>query len=183
MLAKLIDFLGRLFGQVPTTTLEPTRIGRTGPDGLKLIEYYEGLRLESYQDSVGVWSIGYGDTGPHVNKGDKITKAEAERRLAVRLRDEFEPGVLAALKASTSQREFDAMVSLAYNVGVRAFANSTLVKKFNQADTMGAADEFPRWDKAGGKSLLGLRRRRAAERALFLGADADEAIREGLNVD
>src|SRR5690606_8404037 len=115
--------------------------------------------------------------------GDKITQEEADRRLALRLRDEFEPVVFRALRVNPSQPEFDAMVSLAYNIGVHAFSNSTLVKKFNAMDTMGAANEFPRWDKAGGKSLKGLRRRRASERARFLGMSADAAIAEGAQVE
>ena len=180
MLNKLIELLWRLFGRHDPA---PAPVCRTSAEGIKLIKHYEGVKLKAYQDAVGVWTIGYGDTGPHVNPGDKITQEEADRRLALRLRDEFEPGVFRALRVNPSQPEFDAMVSLAYNIGVHAFSNSTLVKKFNAMDTMGAANEFPRWDKAGGRSLKGLRRRRASERARFLGMSADAAIAEGAQVE
>jgi lysozyme len=143
-----------------------------------VIRHYEGCSLKAYQDIVGVWTIGYGDT-ENVNPGMVITQQEAEERLTRRLRREFEPGVRAVVNEPIQQGQFDAMVSLAYNIGVSAFANSTLVKLFNAGDVQLAADQFPRWDKAGGKSVKGLRRRRAAERALFLGANAAYAIAAG----
>lgn len=151
----------------------------TSKDGQELIRHYEGLRLTSYKDSVGVWTVGYGDTGPSVVEGVTITKAEADRRLAARLSREFEPGVRAALKQKPTQWQFDAMVSLAYNVGVKNFQGSTLVRKFNAGDAMGAADQFPLWQNAGGRSLKGLRRRRAAERAFFLGEGIAKSLQIG----
>jgi lysozyme len=181
MLKKLIDFLAGLFGKQETPA--PAPVTRTSAEGIKLIKHYEGVKLKAYRDPVGVLTIGYGHTGPDVIEGLEITQTQADKLLAERLANEFEPGVLAALTKNPSQHEFDAMVSLAYNVGVHAFKNSTLVKKFNAMDIQGAADEFLRWDKAGGKSLKGLRRRRAAERAMFLGADAQEAITVGLSYD
>jgi lysozyme len=108
-----------------------------------------------------------------------ITRQEAEDRLENRLARDFELGVRAAITAGMRQEQFDGMVCLAYNIGVGAFANSTLVKLFNAGDIQLAADQFTRWDKAGGKSLKGLRKRRAAERALFLGANAAYAIAAG----
>lgn len=122
--------------------------------------------------------MGYGDT-ENVTEGMVITQQEAEDRLERRLDRDFEPGVRAAITAGIRQEQFDAMVCLAYNIGVGAFSNSTLVKLFNAGDIQLAADQFLRWDKAGGKSLKGLRRRRAAERALFLGANAAYAIAAG----
>lgn len=148
---------------------------------MTVIKHYEGLRLNAYRDPVGVVTIGYGDTGPHVQMGQTITEAEAERRLSDRLSNEFIPGVLACVTRSMKTCELDAMTSLAYNVGVGALAGSTLVRKFNAGEP--TADEFLRWHYAGGKSLKGLRRRRAAERALFLGASGRDAIREGDRVD
>lgn len=127
---------------------------------------------------MGVWTIGYGDT-ENVLPGLVITQQEAEDRLEHRLARDFEPGVQAAITAGMRQEQFDAMVCLAYNIGVGAFAGSTLVKLFNAGDIALAADQFLRWDKAGGKSLKGLRRRRTAERALFLGANAAYAIAAG----
>ncbi|EJO30250.1 lysozyme [Achromobacter marplatensis] len=146
--------------------------------GLTVLKHYEGCELKAYQDSVGVWTIGYGDT-ENVLPGMTITRQEAEDRLERRLARDFEPGVRAAISAGMRQEQFDAMVCLAYNIGVGAFAGSTLVKLFNAGDIQLAADQFPRWDKAGGKSLKGLRKRRAAERALFLGANAAYAIAAG----
>ncbi len=146
--------------------------------GLKILKHYEGCRLEAYQDIVGIWTIGYGDT-ENVHPGLVITQAEAEERLRNRLARDFEPSVLQCLTHIATQYQFDAMVCLAYNIGAVAFANSTLVRLFNAGDIQLAADQFPRWDKAGGKSVKGLRRRRAAERALYLGETADKAISIG----
>ncbi len=153
-------------------------VNNVGPDGRELLEHYEGLRLTAYQDSVGVWTIGYGDT-ENVHEGMTITQAEADERLNGRLSRDFVPGVLAVLKRESSQSQFDAMVCFAYNVGIGALTSSTLLRLFNSGDIAGAADQFPRWDKAGGQSLKGLRKRRAAERALFLGADVENAIAVG----
>lgn len=148
------------------------------PDGLALIKHYEGCRLQAYRDAVGIWTIGYGDT-KNVQPGLVITQAEADQRLCDRLAAEFVPEVLAALNAPPLQCQLDAMVSLAYNIGTGAFARSTLLKFVNRAQPDAAADQFPRWDKAGGVSLRGLRRRRAAERALFKGKPLAEALRIG----
>lgn len=127
---------------------------------------------------MGVWTIGYGDT-ENVIPGMVITREEAEDRLERRLGRDFEPGVRNAITAGMRQEQFDAMVCLAYSIGVSAFTSSTLVKLFNAGDIQLAADQFLRWDKAGGRSLKGLRRRRAAERALFLGTNAAYAIAAG----
>lgn len=178
---KLIDWVLSLFKRPGPRPSSP--VTRTSADGIKIIKHYEGVRLKAYQDAVGVWTIGYGHTGPDVYEGMTIAQEQAEKLLARRLVDEFEPAVMGALRIRPSQHEFDAMVSLAYNIGVGAFANSTLVKRFNSMDTMGAANEFLRWDKAGGKLLKGLRRRRAAERARFLGAGAEAAIEQGAQVE
>ena len=147
-------------------------------NGLTVLKHYEGCKLKAYRDSVGVLTIGFGDT-QNVTEGVVITQEEAEDRLERRLGRDFEPGVKAAITAHMRQEQFDAMVCLAYNIGVGAFTASTLVKLFNAGDIQLAADQFTRWDKAGGKSLKGLRRRRAAERALFLGANAAYAIAAG----
>ncbi len=145
-----------------------------------VLKYFEQCRLEAYWDDDGkVWTIGWGDTGPDVVKGLVITQAEADKRLGDRLANEFVPGVAATIKRKAEQCEFDAMVDLAYNIGVAAFKGSTLVRKFNVGDIPGAADEFKRWNKSGGKVLLGLRRRRAADRSRFMGAAGEQAIKIG----
>ncbi len=163
-------------------TPEPQKASPTdmSADGLAILRYFESCRLEAYWDADGkVWTIGWGDTGPDVVQGLRITQAEADQRLQRRLAHEFVPGVLNALTRPATQAQLDAMVDLAYNIGVEAFQDSTLVRLFNAGDQAGAAEQFPRWNKSGGKVLLGLRRRRAADRARFLGASGAEAIKIG----
>lgn len=150
---------------------------QTSEAGLTVLRHYEGCRLRAYRDIKGIWTIGYGDTGPDVVEELEITQAQADARLKHRLSTEFEPAVLNA--GPRRQCEFDAMVGLAYNIGATAFAQSTLARLYREGDTQGAADQFPRWDKAGSQSVLGLRRRRYAEQSLFLGADAAAAISIG----
>jgi lysozyme len=140
-----------------------------------MIERNEGLRLNAYQDSGGVWTIGYGDTGPDVVPGLVITREEASRRLSDRLAREFEPGVRKAIGAApTTQAQFDSMVSLSYNIGVGAFARSSVVRRHIAGDYVEAANEFLAWNKAGRppRVLAGLVRRRTEERALYLSGPA-----------
>lgn len=139
---------------------------KTSEKGIALIKEFEGLRLEAYKCQADVWTIGYGHTR-EVKPGDSITEETAERMLVDDVRV-FELAVERALTIPVTQYQFDALVSLAFNIGANAFAGSTLVKKLNAGDMKGAADEFLRWNKAGGRVLNGLTRRREAERALFL---------------
>lgn len=136
------------------------------------IKEHEGLRLKAYLDSVGVWTIGYGDTGPDVVKGLVITKAQAEERLRKRL-VEFEGYVNDMVKVALTQNQFDALVSLVYNIGPTNFKSSTLLRKLNAGDYKGAAEQFLVWNKGRVKGSLvilpGLVTRRAAERRMFLG--------------
>ncbi|MGB6105629.1 MAG: lysozyme [Pusillimonas sp.] len=149
-------------------------------NGLKLLKHYEGLSLTAYRDVAGVLTIGYGDT-ENVTSGMRITEAEAEQRLQTRLTRDFVPGVITALTQAPTQHQLDAMTSLAYNIGVAAFQRSTLLKRFNEGDISAAADQFLVWHYAAKKSIKGLRKRRAAERMLFLGGDAASAINIGDN--
>lgn len=175
MISALMAWLESLFRKShPMDEKEP--VDHISQNCVELIKYYEGVRLTAYRDAVGIITIGYGDTGSHISMGDTITLDEAEARLQRRLDGEFVPGVLNAINREPRQCELDAMVSLAYNIGTGAFARSTLVKMYNDGDTAGAAEQFLRWDKAGGVSLLGLRRRRASERLLFLGHSIHDAI-------
>jgi lysozyme len=135
--------------------------------GLSLIKEFEGLRLEAYQDIVGVWTIGYGHTGPDVIKGKIITTDEASALLAKDV-SKFEVGVRKLVPANCTVNQFSALVCFSYNVGLGALSKSTLLKKFRAGDTSGAAEEFLKWNRAGGKEVAGLTRRRVAERALFL---------------
>jgi len=143
-------------------------------DGLNIVKQFEGCELTAYQDSVGVWTIGYGHTAmagpPTVYAGQTITKAEAEEILKRDL-NKFENGVRDLVKVSVNSDQFSALVSFSFNVGLGALADSTLLRKLNAGDYQGAANEFPRWVKAGGQTLPGLVRRRNAEQALFLGQD------------
>jgi GH24 family phage-related lysozyme (muramidase) len=141
------------------------------PAGRKAIRQHEGEVLTAYLDSVGVLTIGVGHTSaagpPTVTKGMTITAAQSDEILSRDLKT-FEKGVRAAVKVKLSQNEFDALVSLAFNIGVGAFSKSTLVRKLNAGDRAGAAEQFLVWNKAGGRVLKGLSNRRADERKLFL---------------
>lgn len=140
-------------------------------DGILLIKKFEGCSLAAYQDSVGVWTIGYGWTQPvagkPVGRGMTITQNTAEQLLLTGL-SQYEAGVTNLVNKPLTQHQFDALVSFAYNLGIKSLGTSTLLKKLNAGDYQGAADEFPKWNKAGGKVLNGLIARRAAERSLFL---------------
>ena len=135
--------------------------------GLALIKRFEGLRLEAYRCPAGVLTIGYGSTGPHVKRGMVITEEEAEALLRKDL-ERFEEGVGVIAGHATSD-QFSAMVSLAFNIGLGAFATSTVVKRHKLGNHMGAANAFLMWKRAGGRILDGLIRRREAERRLYLG--------------
>lgn len=139
--------------------------------GINLITSFEDLKLKAYDDGVGVWTIGYGTTvypnGVVVKKGDSCTLEQAKSFFQHDLR-RFETTVNGIVTVSLSQNQFNALVSLAYNIGINAFKNSTLVNYLNAGNYKAAADQFLVWNKGGGKVLKGLVRRRAAERDLFL---------------
>ncbi|HGM5321634.1 TPA: lysozyme [Serratia marcescens] len=140
-------------------------------NGIELIKRFEGLELKAYQDSVGVWTIGYGWTqtvdGKKIAPGMRIDQATAERLLKCGV-VQYEQGVNQLVKVRITQGQFDALMSFAYNLGLRSLSTSTLLRKLNDGDKQGAADEFDRWVNAGGKRLDGLVTRRAAERRMFL---------------
>lgn len=147
--------------------------------GRKAIAGHEGVRLKAYPDPATggePWTIGVGHTSvagpPKVYQGLTITAAECDEILSRDLAT-FEAAVSKAVTAPLNQNQFDALVSLAFNIGAGAFARSTLVKKLNDRDYRGAADQFTVWNKAGGRVKNGLVKRRADERALFLRAYAD----------
>ncbi|WP_425878169.1 lysozyme [Acinetobacter sp. TWP2-2-3] len=144
---------------------------RVSPSGIDLMCNFEGLELKAYDDGVGVWTIGFGTTkypnGIRVKKGDTCTLDEAKAYMQNDLKD-FERTVNDAVNVSINQNQFDALVSLAYNIGATAFKKSTLVKRLNEGNYKAAANQFNVWVNAGGKRMQGLVNRRAAERALFL---------------
>lgn len=145
---------------------------QTSDKGIALLKEFEGCKLTAYQDSVGVWTIGYGWTQPvdgkPIRAGMTIKQETAERLLKTGLVS-YESDVSRLVKVGVTQGQFDALVSFTYNLGSRSLSTSTLLRKLNAGDYAGAADEFLRWNKAGGKVLNGLTRRREAERDLFLG--------------
>lgn len=144
---------------------------KTSQVGIDLISSFEDTKLQAYDDGVGVWTIGIGTTvypnGVKVKKGDTCTLEQAKTYFSHDL-NRFENTVNELVKVAISQNQFDALVSLTYNIGQTAFSKSTLLKKLNAKDYAGAADQFLVWIRGGGKVLKGLERRRAAERALFL---------------
>jgi lysozyme len=136
-------------------------------NGLELTKSFEGLRLEAYQDVGGVWTIGYGHTGPDLLAGMKISQADADAML----RADLSVAVACVSRGVTekiSQAQFDAMTDFCFNVGRGNFLQSSLLRKVNVGDFEGAAAQFLLWVNAGGKRVEGLERRRQAERAMFL---------------
>ena len=139
---------------------------------IDLVKEFEGLRTTAYKDSAGVWTIGYGTTGRagvgiDPVEGMEITEAEAEYYLQKGL-EKFSTEITGAITQPINENEFGAFVSLAYNIGSGAFKRSTALRKFNAGDKQGSANAMLMWNKAGGRVLNGLIRRREAERALFL---------------
>lgn len=151
--------------------LDDSRVMRTSPEGRAAIAQREGNKLTAYRDSVGILTIGVGHTSaagaPTVAPGMTITPAQSDEILSRDLAT-FERAVREAVKVPLKQHEFDALVSLAFNIGGGAFSKSTLVKNLNAGDRAGAANAFLSWNRAGGKVLKGLTTRREAERKQFL---------------
>lgn len=140
-------------------------------NGYKLIQGFEGLRLNAYKDSVGIPTIGYGnityENGEKVKMGDKISQERADALFRF-FADRFAAQVDAAITVPVTQNQFNAVVSLAYNIGIGNFRKSTLLKKLNKCSsdkTIG--NEFLRWKFAGGKELSGLKKRRKEEAELY----------------
>jgi lysozyme len=150
-----------------------------GPDGLDLITTYEDLVLNAYPDpATGAepYTIGYGHTG-EVQLGDTVTKLGAE----MLLRDDlarFEDGVTKLVRVPMTQREFDSLVSFAFNVGLGNLKASTLLRKLNMGMRYDCSQEFQKWNKGAGKVMKGLQRRRHAESLVFLGQGSQAAMLE-----
>lgn len=138
---------------------------KTSSTGLKLIKTYEGFRAKAYYDAVGVVTIGYGTT-KNVKMGQTISEAQAEMFLAADVAY-FESKVSEMVKVKLTQNQFDALVSWMYNLGETNFRNSTMLKVLNQGRYDLIPDQMMRWNKAGGKVLAGLTRRRNSEGVLF----------------
>lgn len=137
--------------------------------GVNLIKRFEGYRGHAYHlPGEKFWTIGYGDFGAHVKAGQYITEHEAERRLRHRLSTEFEPGVNRLVTTHVNQNRYDALVSLAYNVGLGNFGSSTVLRQTNRRHFLRAAAAFHLWVRGATGKLPGLVRRRNAEARLFL---------------
>lgn len=120
---------------------------RTTSNGVAVMHFYEACKLSAYPDPAtgcAPWTIGYGCTGPGIAQGLTWTQEQAERAFVDRLVDEFEPGIDRLVKVPLFPGQFDALVSLAYNIGLRNLRGSTLVKLLNAGDVDGAAAQFPR---------------------------------------
>jgi len=138
-------------------------------EGISLIKNYEGCRLEAYQDSVGIWTIGYGVI-KGVKEGDQINQEEADHLLKEEL-PEYEGYINDMIKVPLEQCQFDALVCWVYNLGPNNLKDSTLLRILNDGDYDGVPEQIKRWNKAGGKVLAGLVKRRAAEADLFKGKE------------
>lgn len=149
---------------------------RTSRAGLDLIKQFEGLELRAYRCPSGIWTIGYGHTAkagaPVPVAGMVITPERAEEILRADL-GAYEAAVRKAITRQPTQAQFDAMVSLCFNIGPDGFARSSVLRLFNAGDMQAAADAFRLWNKSRGRVLRGLVRRREAERDLFLSEPGD----------
>lgn len=146
---------------------------KTSDKGLALIKSFEGFSARPYLCPAGVPTIGYGATyypdGRRVTMQDKpVSEADATAMLRSMLAS-YEAGVSRYVLVPVTQGQFDALVSFAYNLGLSALKGSTLLRLVNARDYAGAAAQFVSWNRAGGKVLPGLTRRREAERKLFVG--------------
>lgn len=138
---------------------------KTSAKGIELIKAFEGFESQAYLCPANVWTIGYGTTS-NVKKGQVITESQAVTFLEDDL-EKFEKAVNSLVKVKLTQDQFDALVSWVYNLGQGNFASSTMLRLLNQGKYDTVPDQMLRWNKAGGKALAGLTRRRKAEGDLF----------------
>mgnify|MGYP001298266359 CR=1 FL=1 len=141
-------------------------------EGKSLIKKFEGCVLDSYQDAVGVWTIGFGHT-KNVKKGDTWSQSHAEEMLDAEL-IEYEDYIHEYVKVDLTQNQFDALVSWCYNLGPNSLKKSTMLKVLNKGNHQEVPHQIKRWNKAGGKVLEGLVRRREAEAVMFEGGEWKE---------
>lgn len=145
---------------------------KTSEKGLQFIRREEGERLTAYADVIGVWTIGVGHTGKvdgkPVAKGMVISADKSRELLSADL-SKFESAISRLVKVPLKQYEFDALVSLVFNIGETNFARSTLLKMLNANDFKGAAEQFLAWKNAGGRPVQGLLNRRKREKDMFNG--------------
>lgn len=140
-------------------------------ESIDLIKSFEGLYLDAYKCSAGVWTIGYGHTGlTHkdgtVSKGRSISEAEAQSLLRHDM-EYFEKVVTRLVDVEINDDQFGSLVSFAFNCGEGNLKSSTLLKRVNSKDWSDVPTQFLRWNKAAGRTLNGLTRRRASESRLW----------------
>ena len=134
--------------------------------GLALTKNFEGLNLAAYVDQRGVWTIGYGHTGPNVHAGLQITEEEAEVFLESDITGAV-AGVNRLVTSPLTQNQFDALVDFTFNLGCASLMHSTLLRRVNAGEFAEAAREFLLWDHVRGRVFPGLLRRRQAEMEMF----------------
>ena len=176
VLDAALDAAAREADFYPLDRVTPGPCPTVGAEGIALIKRFEGCArrrgdglIEAYPDpgtGAAPWTIGWGATGPGVGPGTVWTEAQCDARMKADLRRYAAEVARALRSAPTTQAQFDALVSFHYNTG--AIARATLTRKHIAGDFAGAAAEFPRWNRAGGRVKKGLVRRRAAEAALYL---------------
>jgi lysozyme len=140
--------------------------------GIEMMHHYEGLKLTAYLCPAKVWTIGYGNTfyedGTKVKQGDVITKERADQLFINITNKKFAEPLLKLIKVKLNENQFSALVCFAYNVGTGALAKSTLLRKVNaNPNDLTIRNEFLKWNKAGGKVLNGLTKRRESEANLY----------------
>jgi len=134
-----------------------------------LIKLFESCHLKAYKCPAGVWTIGWGTTGPGIQEGLVISQHSADVMLKAHIMDVALDLTDVLKPKSLRQHQFDALVSFIYNIGIGAFKKSTMLKLIKADKMTEAALEFDKWTKAGGKELAGLVKRRKAEKELFIG--------------
>lgn len=155
---------------------------RTSQNGITVLKYFENCSLSAYPDPAtggAPWTIGWGHTGPEVVRGLVWTQVKADAQLLTDLA-EREMAVSCAVTSRINQGQFDALAVFTYNLGIGNLQSSTLLRLVNADDMVSAIAQFPRWNRAAGKPMRGLTRRRAAEAALFAGKTGTQAIAIGV---
>lgn len=142
---------------------------RPSPRCFQIIRDFEGCQLEAYQDQGGVWTVGYGQTGPGIVEGTRVSKGVAEAMLKDTLAH-LGDDLFSLVGWRLNQNQYDALISFVYNVGLGAFKKSTMLKDILAYRLPKAAEEFLKWNHVGGQVAEGLTKRRKAEKVLFLSA-------------
>jgi lysozyme len=171
MFKTILNILKSFKKQAPKTVETSPKGYVVTQSALDMIKKYEGFRSKAYQDGVGVWTIGYGNTfypdGQRVKEGDMITEEDAEKLLSIVV-DDFAKKITDEIRVQLTNCQFGALVSFTYNVGIGAFRRSTLLRKVNaDPEDPEIKKEFLRWSKAGGKTYPGLLKRRNEESKFY----------------